>query len=232
MCWMTTLPWGRLLPGWLLSPVSCCSNKTSIKRCFPSSVTNLSNSSLPCPRNRSCGTCADDLLCVFFHLVLLFGVVCLCLSSKWSLIWLTFLWPCSFPRSTGFPRRMPATSNPCTPPPSMGWRTWSAWGTWMRQEFSGTCWFAIGSTSSMWVSTSPHLTSGSALHALLSLALGNPCQGELWLIWAFGFLPSPCPRWQRASDFGGHCRASRCLSERLHELGHGQSPRHLAVLPL
>lgn len=142
------------------------------------------------PQEQKLCTCADDTLCMFFCLVLLFGVGCSCLSSKWSFIWLNFLWPCSFPRNTGFPHRMPATSNPCTPPPSMEWKTWSAWGTWMRQEFSGTCWFATGNTSSMWVSTS---TSGSAPHPLLSLALENPCGGEPWLNWASRFPPHLVP---------------------------------------
>lgn len=66
---MTILPWRRRLPEWLVSHFSGCSSKTPIKICFPSSVTNLSNSSLPCPRNRS-----------YAHVLM---IPCVC-SSVWS----------------------------------------------------------------------------------------------------------------------------------------------------
>lgn len=108
-----------------------------------------------------------------------FMLSCVCSSVSVGLFlslilvvsYLSYLYPCSLPRSTGFPRRMPATSNPCTPPPSMEWRTWSASGTWTRQESSGTCWSAIGSTSSMWVSSHLHLLFCASPSTLLSSGL-------------------------------------------------------------
>lgn len=42
-------------------------------------------------------------------------------------------------RSIGSPHRMPPTSSPCTPPPSTGWRTWSAWETLTKPASSATC---------------------------------------------------------------------------------------------
>ena len=54
-------------------------------------------------------------------------------------------------RNTRFPLRMPPTSNPCTRPPSTGWRTWSVWATSTKPASSATCSSATMNASSTWV---------------------------------------------------------------------------------